>query len=249
MNNKHPKFSEYKTALQWLCDQKDAPEAAKKDALQAIKAYDRAVTLYNSEQKSRAQMVDDQKEWQRRALADLLTDLNGSGAVKTVSYVERCNQADALVELGNQTVTLASGALRRLTSSVELGCLVAHEVALRTWIAQRRTNEMHACGYTESLTTHLEVIYNHIRPQWWGSEWRAPLELHTAEHLPIIYYEHWPVQHRASLAYVWQEFAKGEVTHHALTDNLKRYSLNRRVYELPIAPASINEPQPLKMNW
>ena len=249
MKNKHPRFTEYKAALQWFSDQKDAPEAARKDAVRTLKAYDRAVTLYNTEQKSRAQMVDDQKEWQRRALSDLLSDLNGSGSVKTVAYVERCNQSDALVKLGNQSVSLALGALQRLTSSVEMGCLVAHEGELRTWIAQRRTDEMHACGYTDALPTHLEIIYNHVRPQWWGEEWRAPLELHTAEHLPIIYEEHWPMQQRASLAYVWQEFAKGEVTHHALTDNRKRYSLNRRIFELPIAPASINEPQPIKLPY
>ena len=249
MPKKSPKFSEYKTALQWLCDQKDAPEAAKKDALQTIKAYDRAVTLYNKEQKSWAELQVDAKQWHQRALQDVLSDLQGSGNVKTVGYVERCNQADALVALGHQTLTLAQSALRRLTSSVEMGCLRIHAPALLTWIAQRRTDEMHACGYTDGLPTHLEVIYNHIRPQWWSEEWREPLELHTAVHLPIIYHEHWPMQQRASLAYVWQEFARGEVTHHALTDNRKRYSLNRRIFELPIAPASINEPQPIKINW
>jgi hypothetical protein len=249
MNNKHPKFSECKTALQWLCDQKDAPEAAKKDALQAIKAYERAVTLYNKEQKSCAELRADANQWNERALHDVLADLQGTGNVKTVSYVERGNQADALLALGRQSLTLAHSALGRLTSAVELGCLRNHAPALLTWIAQRRTDEMHACGYTDSLPTHLEIIYNRIMPEWWGEEWRAPLELHTAVHLPIIYYEQWPMQQRASLAYVWQEFANGDVTHHALTDNRKRYSLNRRAFELPIAPASINEPQPINTHW
>ena len=249
MPKKSPKFSEYKTALQWLCDQKDAPEAAKKDALQTIKAYDRAVTLYNKEQKSCAELQADAKQWHERALQDVLTDLQGSGNVKTVGYVERCNQADALLALGQQTLTLAHAALGRLTIAVEIGCIRNHAPALLTWIAQRRTDERHTCGYTDSLPTHLEIIYNSIMPQWWGEEWREPLELHTAVHLPIIYYEQWPMQQRASLAYVWQEFAKGEVTHHALTDNRKRYSLNRRIFELPIAPSSINEPQPIKINW
>ena len=56
MPKKQPKFSDYKTALQWLVDQKDAPEAAKKDAQQTLKAYDRAVTLYNREQKTCAEL-------------------------------------------------------------------------------------------------------------------------------------------------------------------------------------------------
>ena len=249
MPKKSPKFSEYKTALQWLCDQKDAPEAAKKDALQTIKAYDRAVTLYNREQKSWAELQVDAKQWHQRALQDVLTDLQGTGNVKTVGYVERCNQADALVALGHQTLTLAQSALRRLTNSVEMGCLRIHAPALLTWIAQRRTDEMHACGYTDGLPTHLEVIYNHIQPQWWSEEWREPLQLGAAAHLPIIYYEEWSMPYRASLACVWSEFAAGNVTHHLFTDSRQRHSLNRRITELPVTPASINEPQPIKITW
>jgi hypothetical protein len=249
MSKKTLKFSDYKTALQWLCDQKDAPEAAKKDALQTLKAYDRAVTLYNREQKSCAELQADAKQWQERALHDLLTDLQNSGNVKTLGYVERCNQADALVALGRETLTLAHSALGRLTRAVEMGCLRIHAPALLAWIAQRRTSDMHACGYTDELPTHLEVMYNYIRPQWWSEEWRAPLQLGTAAFLPIIYNEQWSVPYRSSLACVWSEFAAGNVTRHLHTDKRQRHSLNRQITELPTAPAAINETQPIKINF
>jgi hypothetical protein len=249
MPKKTPKFSDYKTALQWLCDQKDAPEAAKKDALQTLKAYDRAVTLYNREQKTCAELRTDAQQWRERALHDLLSDLQGSSNVKTVGYVERCNQADALVATGEQTLTLAHSAVSRLTGAVQMGCLRTHAPALLTWIAQRRTGDMHACGYTDELPTHLEVIYNYIRPQWWSEEWRAPLQLGTEIFLPIIYNEQWSVPYRSSLACVWSEFAAGNVTHHLHTDKRQRHSLNRQITELPTAPAAINETQPIKINF
>lgn len=244
---KHANLNDWQTILHYLIDANDAPTAAKTDAQHALTVHARA-TKQHSEEQHYAHATLQTLHTLERDLPTQAWDNTQNGKrlnLDTVlRHLDQTRQANSTAQTRAQ---LTKQVLLRAESLVTGGCLHNHHPALLHWIANRRNAAPHKCGHVETLPDQVQVIYNHIQPIWWN-QWDEGLHLNAISRLPLIYDPTWDADIRASLAWVWEQVATGNVDtiphpHARNPETAQRVLVpTRRFIQLPQVPPALNAP-------
>lgn len=240
-------LTQWQTALRYLIDAKDAPPAAQADAKHAMDAHKRATQLHADEQHTAHTYLQTLRTQER--------DLPRT-ALQTVKAGKRLN-LDGLLHDLEQTRTAHTFAQARAQvtqhvrtaceNQVTGNCLLPHSDELLLWIATRRNAVPFQCGNVDTLPDPVHTIYNLVCPTWW-EQWTKGLELDALTRLPLLYLADWSTDLRASLAWVWEQVALGEIEkipHPTAGDQdtaPQVYVPTKRYVKLPHVPPVVKPP-------
>lgn len=247
---RHATTRHWIAALRYLIDANDAPPEAQAAAKHALKAHARATTLHDDEQHAAHTALQTlrtlERETPRRAAQQVGAGKNVNLA-KALTELEEARQESSNAQA---RVLVAKQIRATFTAQVEGACLNQHQEDLVRWVAMRRNADPTRCGEIETLPEQVKVIYSKFSPTWWN-QWDDALTLDGISTLPLIYEPTWASELRASLAWVWEQVARGEyekIPHPRATNPntaARVYVPTRRAITLPRVPAPV-KPTPTR---
>lgn len=207
---RHPTTAHWQDALRYLIDAKDAPQDAQTDAQRALDAYDLACRIESDERHNAMTTLQALHAMERELPTTALNKVLTGKRPNLDTLLRDIEQTRTVSDLSRQRAEVAQRVEQRCRSRVCGGVLDPHRHDLVQWIAKRRHAAGHQCGAVDTLPTQVQVIYAHVRPTW-SPVWDEALTLGTLTHLPLLYDPTWTTDARASLAWVWEQVAEGEV--------------------------------------
>lgn len=197
------------TAWQYIVDQNDAPPTCKATGKELLRQYTRALALAEQKAKQegerREQVADRTRnvmptlkreigEGNKSTLSDLVTQELKAEEMHRIAMIEK-KYADQLV------ASLKSQALQTLRQ---------HRAELLQWIATRRIADINATDHTDLVTPELLHVYQSLDVLW-QAKWNEGLTLGNISRLPLVFHAGWLHEEHASVAWVWQRIALGDV--------------------------------------
>lgn len=235
---KHPGTADWIDALRYLIDATDAPQDARTDAQHALDTYNLARKWHADERQSAMTLLQSVTTMERELPATALTKVLSGKRPNLDTMLRSIDETRTAHNVAQQRVEIARRVEARCEAKVCGGALRAHNDTLLQWIGRRRHKAAHTCGEIDTLPVQVQIIHDAIRPTW-SNQWDEALTLGTLTRLPLLYDATWTPETRASLAWVWEQVALGEIetvphpgAHN--TANAARVTLpTRRVLRLP----------------
>lgn len=238
---KHTTTQHWIAALRYLIDADDAPQSAQDSARYALDAHDRATKLHDNEQRNANLALQTQRTLERDTPRHAADKVAAGKNVDLGKIVDKLTVAHHDSSTAQTRALVAQRVRSTFTVQVEGACLNPYRGELLRWIATRRNNEPTRCGEIETLPHQVQVIYSNICTTWL-TPWDDTLTLDGITRLPLLYQPTWKSDLRASLAWVWEQVARGnfEVIPHPRATDPESAALihvpTHRVITLPKVP-------------
>jgi len=235
---RYPKTAQWIDALRYLINATDAPPGAQTSAQHALNAYDYACRLHADEKQVSFATLQSLHTLERDISTTTLAKVQAGKRPNLDTMLREIEQTRVASQLARQRAEITQRVETWCESKVCGAALVEHRDSLVQWIATRRTKAGHQCGEVDTLPTAVQIIHDRVRPTWLQN-WDDALALEGMSHLPLLYNAAWDKTVRASLAWVWEQVATGniETVPHPNATNPERAARvtmpTRRVVNLP----------------
>lgn len=245
---KHTTTRHWLTALQYLIDADDAPPAAQNDAQRALDAYARAQKLHADEQHTAHATLQALHSLERELPRLALQHVQAGKRLNLDTQLREIDQTRNASTQAQERARITLHVERACEGQVNGACLRPHHDTLLHWVATRRNANPYQCGQVDTLPEQVQVIYNQISPAWWN-QWDEGLTLNAISRLPLLYQADWDTDVRASLAWVWEQVATGQIDtiphpHARVAESAPRLHVpSRRFIQLPNVPPAVHNKQ------
>jgi hypothetical protein len=196
------------SALEFLTGADDAPTECKQQAKEALRHFALAKAMYEQTAKRQGEIGALAADATRNIIPTLRNELATSKKHSLVDLVAQQLKADENLKVAELEHRYAAQLLN--STRHQLDAVIRRERdSLLTWIATRRIADIHSHGHTELITPELEYIYEHLGIVW-QPKWNEGLTLNGSR-LPLVFHAGWTQDTHASVAWVWQHIALGDV--------------------------------------
>lgn len=229
----------WRDALRYLAESADAPPQARTNARTALATFDKARELSEHARQEMHQAITALNVAEQTQVATVVQQLTDGKKANLSTLVQRVNDLRQERDDAVNRDQLATNVYNVATSRITGGVLNGQHHELLTWIATRRQQAGTTCAEVEQLPTQVQTIYAAL-DAWWLNDWREPLDLMNTQRLPLIYDATWPAKYRASVAWAWEQLARGLVerinTNPDDSTSATKYVAMSRVVTLPQVP-------------
>ena len=201
--------TQHLTAWQYIVDQNDAPTTCKTIGKELLRQYTRAFSLAEQKAKQEGELRERAADKTRNIMPTLKREI-GEGNKSTLSDLV-ANELKA--DEAHRIAMLEKKYADQLVASLRTHALLTlrqHRAELLQWIATRRISDIHTPNYTALITPELQDMYQSLDILWQG-KWNEGLALGNISRLPLVFHEGWLHEQHASVAWVWQRIALGDV--------------------------------------
>jgi hypothetical protein len=226
------------------CD--DLPEEVIAEIRRGFEIHQRSEELWQTKRNALQQITNDLNDAQRQAIPKLHAELS-AGKKNTLhqstEQIVLLTHAQTEAHLAER---FASQVARKTESNISAPLTKFRDIFI-LWVAQRRSIEPFACGFTKHMTTEVDEIWRNLAVQMYP-RLDENLELPTMTRLPVIYQEGWTQKHRSSIAWIWQRIAEEKFEYVPQPNNKQSESQTMRITAFannipkapPIPPKSNN---------
>ena len=203
-------ISEWITALQFLQDDKTTSDALQSAIKTTLTAYERSEKMHKEQQQKNSVLLSELRAAEKELCPQLVREYENSKRVNLDANVAQIELLRAAWQTSQIAFTATTQAHNQVTNKLCGYVLKPFADELLQWVAQRRVTEPVTCGDIDALPAPVQLIHAMIQPTW-RNDWESALTLETSTRLPLIYNAQWTVEYRASLAWVWQQVALGNI--------------------------------------
>lgn len=197
------------SAWHFIIEQNDAPATCKATGKEVLQQLTRAVAVAEQKAKQAGEVREHAADKTRNIMPTLKREI-AEGKKHTLSdLVAQALKADDMLVVANLEKQYAD----QLAASVKAQLSAAfrrHRAELLQWIATRRIADIDTHGHTELITPELQYIYESLSILW-QPKWNEGLALNDSIRLPLVFDARWTRDSHASVAWVWQHIALGDV--------------------------------------
>jgi hypothetical protein len=197
------------TAWNFIMEQDDAPPTCKATGKELLQQRTRALSIAEQKAKQAGEVRELASDKTRNIMPTLRREI-AEGKKHTLSdLVAQALKADDMLIVANLEKQYADQ-LAASTNAQLSAAFRRHRAELLQWIATRRIADIDTHGHTELITPELQHIYESLAIIW-QPKWNDGLALNESIRLPLVFDARWTRDSHASVAWVWQHIALGDV--------------------------------------
>jgi hypothetical protein len=197
------------TAWNFIMEQDDAPTACKATGKELLQQRARALTIAEQKAKQAGEVRELATDKTRNILPTLRREIT-EGKKHTLSdQVAQQLKAEEMLIVANLEKRYADQLAMTVNGQLS-AAFRQHREELLQWIATRRIADIQSHGYTQTITPELQHIYESLSILW-QPKWNEGLALNESIRLPLVFDARWVKDAHASVAWVWQHIALGDV--------------------------------------